>query len=254
VKQNKIIKVRNLTAQYGDDRILENISFDVMEGEILVILGTSGSGKSTLLKHLIGLKRPHKGSILIDDVDITANDQETLHQVFRYIGVLFQGSALLGSMTLAENVALPILEYSGLPKDAVRKLVQMKLCHFDLMDYQEHTPSEISGGMKKRAGLARALALDPKILFLDEPTAGLDPVMSAEIDELILRINASANTTMVIVTHELDSIFSIANRVIMIDKDTKSIIADGEPEYLRDHSPVPVVRNFFNRKMNKEQF
>jgi len=247
-----IIKVRNLTAQYGDDRILENISFDVMEGEILVILGTSGSGKSTLLKHLIGLNKAHQGSIFIDGVDITSNEPEALNHVFRKIGILFQGGALLGSMTLAENVALPILEYSGLAKEAVQKLVQMKLCHFGLVDYQDHMPSEISGGMKKRAGLARALALNPKILFLDEPTAGLDPVMSAEIDELVLQINASANTTMIIVTHELDSIFSIANRVIMIDKETKSIIAVGNPKFLRDHSPVPAVKQFFNRRINPD--
>jgi phospholipid/cholesterol/gamma-HCH transport system ATP-binding protein len=252
MKTDPIIKVRNLTARYGEDCILENISFDVNAGEILVILGTSGSGKSTLLKHLIGLKRPHQGSIVIDGVDITADDPETPRQIFGNIGVLFQSSALLGSMTLAENVALPILEYAGLPTYAVQKLVQMKLCQFGLVDYQDHMPSEISGGMKKRAGLARALALNPKILFLDEPTAGLDPVMSAEIDNLVLQINASTGTTMIIVTHELDSIFRIANRVIMIDKETKRIIADGNPEFLRDHSSVPAVKRFFNIKMNSD--
>ena len=250
MKNNKVIQVQNLVAQYGDDLILDNISFDVAEGEIVVILGTSGSGKSTLLKHLIGLLQPHAGSIHINGMDIASADPDAQHNVFRDIGVLFQGSALFGSMTLAENVALPILEYASLPKDAVSRLVQMKLCQFDLLEYQGYMPSEISGGMKKRAGLARALALNPKILFLDEPTAGLDPVRSAEIDELILRINASANTTMIIVTHELDSIFNIANRVIMIDKDKKGIIADGDPLYLKDHSPHPVVRQFFNRKLS----
>ncbi|MBW2614461.1 MAG: ATP-binding cassette domain-containing protein, partial [Deltaproteobacteria bacterium] len=189
-------------------------------------------------------------TIFIKGVDITASDEDAQHKVFRDIGVLFQGSALFGSMTLAENVALPILEYAGLPKEAVRRLVQMKLCQFELLDYQNYMPSEISGGMKKRAGLARALALNPKILFLDEPTAGLDPVMSAEIDELVLQINAAAGTTMIIVTHALDSIFNIANRVIMIDKEKRGIVADGDPRYLRDHSPEPVVKRFFNRKLD----
>ena len=250
MEPNKVIQVQNLVAKYGDDLILDDISFDVTEGEIVIILGTSGSGKSTLLKHLIGLLQPHSGTIRIRGRDISSNGPATQYNVFRDIGVLFQGSALFGSMTLAENVALPIQEYAGLPKDAVARLVQLKLRQFDLLEYQEYMPSEISGGMKKRAGLARALALNPRILFLDEPTAGLDPVRSAEIDELVLRINAAANTTMVIVTHELDSIFNIANRVIMIDKEKKGIIADGDPHLLRDQSPDPVVRQFFNRKLN----
>jgi len=253
MSSNKIIQVQNLVAQYGEDRILDGISFEVAEGEIVVILGTSGSGKSTLLKHLIGLLQPHAGTILINGKDVATSDPDAQHNVFRDIGVLFQGSALFGSMTLAENVALPILEYAGLPRDAVARLVQMKLCQFDLIEYQDYMPSEISGGMKKRAGLARALALNPKILFLDEPTAGLDPVRSAEIDELVLKINAAANTTMIIVTHELGSIFNIANRVIMIDKEKKGIIADGDPHFLRDHSPDPMVKNFFNRKMTVDQ-
>jgi phospholipid/cholesterol/gamma-HCH transport system ATP-binding protein len=252
MEDNKVIQVQNLVAKYGDDLILDDISFEVAEGEIVVILGTSGSGKSTLLKHLIGLLQPHAGTIRINGMDIASSDPDSQHNVFRGIGVLFQGSALFGSMTLAENVALPILEYAGLPKDAVSRLVRMKLCQFGLVEYQDYMPSEISGGMKKRAGLARALALNPKILFLDEPTAGLDPVRSAEIDELVLTINAAAKTTMVIVTHELDSIFNIANRVIMIDKEKKGIIADGDPRYLRDHSPDPAVRKFFNRKLNPD--
>ena len=180
MEPNPIIKVQNLVARYGDDVILDDVSFQVTEGEIVIILGTSGSGKSTLLKHLIGLLRPHAGTISVDGVNIASSIQDAPIQVFRNIGVLFQGSALFGSMTLAENVALPILEYTDLPRDAVRRLVRMKLCQFDLIDYQNYLPSEISGGMKKRAGLARALALNPKILFLDEPTAGLDPVKSAD--------------------------------------------------------------------------
>lgn len=252
MEHNNVIQVQNLVARYGDDLILDDVSFEVAEGEIVVILGTSGSGKSTLLKHLIGLLQPYSGTIRINGKDISSSDPDARHTVFRDIGVLFQGSALFGSMTLAENVALPIIEYAGLPRDAVTRLVQIKLCQFDLLQYQDYMPSEISGGMKKRAGLARALALSPKILFLDEPTAGLDPVMSAEIDDLVLRINATAHTTMIIVTHELDSIFNIANRVIMIDKEKKGIIADGDPRHLRDHSPEPVVRQFLTRKLNVE--
>ena len=252
MEPNKVIQVQHLVAKYGDDLILDDITFDVTEGEIVVILGTSGSGKSTLLKHLIGLLQPYSGTIIINGRDIALNDPDARHNVFRDIGVLFQSSALFGSMTLAQNVALPILEYADLPKHVVTRLVQMKLCQFDLLDYLEYMPSEISGGMKKRAGLARALALNPKILFLDEPTAGLDPVRATEIDELVLRINAAANTTMVIVTHELDSIFNIANRVIMIDKERKGIIADGDPRHLRDNSPDPVIRQFFNRKLKAD--
>ena len=174
--KSPVIEVKNLVARYGDDLILDDITFDVAQGEIVVILGTSGSGKSTLLKHLIGLLQPYSGTIIINGRDIALNDPDGQHNVFQDIGVLFQSSALFGSMTLAQNVALPILEYTDLPKHVVTRLVQMKLCQFDLLDYLEYMPSEISGGMKKRAGLARALALNPKILFLDEPTAGLDPV------------------------------------------------------------------------------
>ena len=249
---DKIITVKNLTAKYGNDIILDDISFYVLRGEILVILGTSGSGKSTLMKHLIGLIKPYAGSVVVDGIDITAGDDDSLGQLFSRIGVLYQGSALLGSMTLAENVALPLLEYTNFPKDVISKLVHLKLCRFDLADYEAYPPSEISGGMKKRAGLARALALNPKILFLDEPTAGLDPLKSAEIDDLILEINKNTGTTVVIVTHELESIFSIADRVIMIDKGKKGILAEGDPIFLRDQSPDIFVRQFFTGRRRKK--
>ena len=248
MERQTIIQVRDLVAQYGDDVILDQISFEVFEREIFVVLGGSGCGKSTLLKHLIGLIRPHSGEILIDGEDITNGDDDTLMRMFRKIGVLYQSGALFGSMTLAENVALPIQEYTDLPKKSVDLLVKMKLNLVNLDGYENHLPSEISGGMKKRAGLARAMALNPKILFFDEPSAGLDPVTSAELDDLIIHINKSLGTTMVIVTHELQSIFAVAHRVIMLDKRARGIIAEGDPKYLRDHSKNPFVKHFFNRK------
>ncbi|MBU1054378.1 MAG: ATP-binding cassette domain-containing protein [Proteobacteria bacterium] len=242
-----ILRVRNLVARYGEELILNNISLDVYKGEILVILGGSGCGKSTLLRHMVGLSRPSSGSIYIDETDIAKCDTKILHDILKTIGVLFQNSALLGSMTIGENIALPITEYSGLPKNNVDILVSLKLNSVELEGYEDYLPSQLSGGMKKRAGLARALALNPKILFLDEPTAGLDPVISSEIDELVLQINKKYNTTIVIVTHDLDTIFKVAKRVIMLDKKTKSIIAEGDPKDLQDNSQDSSVRQFFNR-------
>ena len=219
-----------------------------------MILGGSGCGKSTLLKHLIGLIRPVAGRVLIDGEDICEREETKFRRILRKFGVLYQSAALFGSMTLAENVALPIHEYTDLPKDAVDTLVRMKLKLVGLDGYENHLPSEISGGMKKRAGLARAMALNPKILFFDEPSAGLDPITSAELDDLILRINRSLGTTMVIVTHELQSIFTVSDRIIMLDKRTRGIIAEGDPRYLRDHSRNVFVRQFFNpRSREKEE-
>ena len=247
------IWVKELTARYGDELILDRVTFDVYEGEIFIVLGGSGCGKSTLLKHLIGLLEPYSGRVIIDGDDISSCDETTFKKTLRKIGVLYQSAALFGSMTLAENVALPILEYTDLPKKSVDFLVKMKLSLVDLDGYENHLPSEISGGMKKRAGLARAMALNPKILFFDEPSAGLDPVTSADLDNLIVQINKSLRTTMVIVTHELQSIFTVAHRVIMLDKRAKGIIAEGEPKYLRDHSQNLYVKQFFNRQAGLEQ-
>jgi phospholipid/cholesterol/gamma-HCH transport system ATP-binding protein len=248
MNRQPIIQVKDLVARYGDETILQDISFDIYEGEIFVILGGSGCGKSTLLKHLIGLIRPYSGQVVIDGEDIARADSEGYHRLLRKIGILYQSGALFGSMTLAENVALPIVEYTDLASDLVSSLVRMKLSLVQLDGYEDYLPSEISGGMKKRAGLARAMALNPKILFFDEPSAGLDPVTSAGLDNLILHLNKSLGTTMVIVTHELESILTVAQRVIMLDKSTKGIIAEGDPRHLRETSRNPLVWRFFNRQ------
>lgn len=245
--RNTVIQVKDLVAKYGDDTILDRISFDVYEGEIFAVLGGSGSGKSTLLKHLIGLLPPHSGQVFIDGDDISNCGEKRFQQTLRKIGVLYQSAALFGSMTLAENVALAIAEYTDLDKKSIDNLVKLKLNLVHLDGYEHHLPSEISGGMKKRAGLARAMALNPKILFFDEPSAGLDPVTSAELDNLIISLNRNLGTTMVIVTHELQSIFAVAHRVIMLHRSNRGIIATGNPIYLRDHSQNPFVKQFFNR-------
>jgi phospholipid/cholesterol/gamma-HCH transport system ATP-binding protein len=244
-----IIQVNNLVAGYGDDIILDRISFEVREGEIFGILGGSGCGKSTLLKHLIGLMIPISGRIIIDGQDITRCDELAFKQVIRKFGVLYQSAALLGSLTIAENVALPIKEFTDLPPKSIENLVKMKLNLVHLDGYENYLPSEVSGGMQKRAGLARAMALNPKILFFDEPSAGLDPIISAELDRLIKQINKNQGTTMVIVTHELLSIFQVAERVILLDKLTKGIIEEGNPHYLREHSNNAFVKQFFNRQL-----
>lgn len=245
------IEVKNLVAGYGESRILDNVGFYVRPREVFVILGGSGCGKSTLLRHMIGLEKPVSGHILVDGTDIITCADQDFCAVRRKIGVLFQSGALMGSMTVGENVALPIIEFSGLPPEAVKDLVKMKLKTVGLEDYEDHLPSEISGGMKKRAGLARALALNPGFLFLDEPSAGLDPATSAEIDDLIVGINETAGATIVIVTHELASIFRVAHRVIMLDKQAKGVIAEGKPRKLMKESDNPKVRQFFNPRSQK---
>jgi phospholipid/cholesterol/gamma-HCH transport system ATP-binding protein len=246
--QPPVILVEGLTASFGDDVVLENVNFQVYRGEILVILGGSGCGKSTLLKHMIGLYQPAAGRVLVNGVDVNTEDDQELHRLRMGFGVLFQSGALFGSMTLAENVALPLQEYTDLSPADIDLIVKMKLGLVQLAGYENHLPSEISGGMKKRAGLARAMALDPTVLFFDEPSAGLDPITSVELDNLIKSINAGMGTTMVIVTHELESIFSIAHRVVILDKGARGIIAMGDPRDLQEHSPDPRVVNFFNRK------
>jgi phospholipid/cholesterol/gamma-HCH transport system ATP-binding protein len=253
MEKEPVIVVENLTARFGSNTVFESVSFRVYPGEIFVILGGSGCGKSTLLKHLIGLYETSSGKVVVNGVDIRTADERQLRKVRRQLGVSFQSSALFGSMTLAENVALPLQEYTDLPPEIVELIVKMKLGMVNLAGYDNHLPSEISGGMKKRAGLARAMALDPMVLFFDEPSAGLDPITSAELDSLIKSINAGMGTTMVVVTHELQSIFNIAHRIIMLDKDAKGIIAEGDPNWLKDHATDPRVVNFFNRKVPEQE-
>ena len=246
--EQHVIVVENLVARFGNDLILDGVSFYVSKGEILGILGGSGCGKTTLMRHMVGLNLPISGRVLIEGIEVSSNDNIDQTKAMRRIGILFQSSALFGSMTLSENVALAILEYTDLPSHMVYHLARIKLCMVGLKGYENHLPSEISGGMKKRAALARALALNPAILFLDEPTAGLNPITAAGIDDLILHINRTTGTTMVIVTHELDSILTVTQRIIMLDKHTKGIIAEGNPVNLKKNCTNPIVRNFFNRK------
>ncbi|MEF2144952.1 MAG: ATP-binding cassette domain-containing protein [Desulfovibrionaceae bacterium] len=242
-----IIRVRNLVAAYGENVILDGLNFDVNQGEIFVILGGSGCGKSTLLKHLIGLRDPREGRVLIQGRDITAAGGDERDTIMRGFGVMYQAGALFGSMTLLQNVSLPLEEFTQLPTQAVESVARLKLALVGLASAAELFPAEISGGMRKRAAIARAMALDPEILFLDEPSAGLDPVTSAELDQLIIRLSRTLGVTFVVVTHELDSIYTIADRIIMLDKRTKRIVAQGDPRELRDHADDPEMRRFFLR-------
>jgi phospholipid/cholesterol/gamma-HCH transport system ATP-binding protein len=242
-----IIEVNGLTAVYGEETVLQDISFSVGRGEVFIILGGSGCGKSTLLKHMIGLYRPAAGRILIDGDDIVTAEGGRRLAILRKIGVMYQSGALFGSMTLLENLRLPMEEFTDLPADAMNLIAAMNLSLVGLADFAHYLPSELSGGMRKRAAIARAMVLGPQILFLDEPSAGLDPITSAEMDELIQRLAGSLGVTFVIVSHELPSICAIADRVIMLDKRIKGIAASGPPQELA-RSSDPWVRQFFGRQ------
>lgn len=237
-----LIKVTDLTIGWDDVVLQKDASFEVQRGDIFVIVGGSGCGKSTLLRYMIGLETPLTGAIEIDGVK-----QQNLAIGRPAYGVMFQSGALLGSMTIGENLALPLGEWTDLPRDAVLAIVRAKLRLVGLQDAENKFPAEISGGMKKRAAIARAMALEPELIFLDEPSAGLDPVSSFELDELILTLNRGLGLTVVLVSHELQSIFKIAKSCIMLDQESATIIARGDPRELRDSSGDPRVKQFFNR-------
>jgi len=244
---DEIIRVEHLVARYDERTILDDITFSVRRGERFVIVGGSGCGKTTLLRHIVGLQRPYSGRVELEGDDVAGATPTQLDRIRRKFGMLFQAGALFGSLTLGQNVALPLEEYTNLPREMIERIVRLKLAMVKLDGFEDYLISELSGGMKKRAALARAMALDPAILFFDEPSAGLDPVTSAELDQLIVQLNESLGSTIVVVTHELSSIFAIADRVIMLDGPTKTIIAEGKPGDLRDSHPDDRVHAFFNR-------
>ncbi|MGE4286534.1 MAG: ABC transporter ATP-binding protein [Phycisphaerae bacterium] len=243
----KVIQVRSVTCGYGENVVLENVSFDVYRSEVFVILGGSGCGKSTLLKHIIGLYKPMSGNILIMGDDITLASPSDMKRFVRHFGVMYQNGALFGSMNVLENLRLPLEEYTDLPHEIMNEICLGKLALVGLEHEAMLEPSELSGGMKKRVAIARAMVLEPEIIFLDEPSAGLDPITSAELDALILRLSKKTKKTFVVVTHELESIMAIADRAIMLDKDTKGVLAIGKPAILKESCENVKVRNFFNR-------
>ncbi|UCD34190.1 MAG: ATP-binding cassette domain-containing protein [Nitrospiraceae bacterium] len=241
------IAVQDLTMAFGSFVVQRDLTFTINKGDIFVIMGGSGCGKSTLLRHMVGLQRPAQGRVLYDGKSFWDADAEEQEGLKRRFGILYQSGALWSSMTLAENVALPLEEYTGLTRDQIREMVSLKLSLVGLAGFEDYYPSEISGGMKKRAGLARAMALDPDILFFDEPSAGLDPISAHLLDTLILELRESLGSTVIIVTHELASIFAIGNNSVFLDPETKTMIAAGDPKKLLADSRDPKVRNFLTR-------
>lgn len=247
IKQETQIKVKDLSIAYGDFVLLKDISFEVKKSDIFIIMGASGGGKSSLLRVMTGLMEPASGDIFVDGINFTAAEASERNEIMQRCGILYQSGALFSSMTLAENIALPLQQYTAYSQKLIDELVSLKLALVGLTGFEDFYPSEISGGMKKRAGLARALALDPEIVYFDEPSAGLDPVSSKLLDDLIIDINRSLGTTIVVVTHELNSIFAIGNNSVFLDADTKSILGRGNPKELLKNPPNETILKFLTR-------
>jgi len=241
------ITVKNLTMAYGDFVLMKDINFTVNHGDIFIIMGGSGSGKSTLLRHMLGLIEPAKGEVWYGDFNFTKGEPEEREAMLRHFGVLYQSGALWSSMTLAENVGLPLGEFTDLSQPEIRDVAALKLALVGLKGFEGYYPSQISGGMQKRAGLARAIALDPEILFFDEPSAGLDPISSRLLDDLILELRDNLGATVVVVTHELASIFAIGNNSVFLDAESRTMIAHGDPNELLKNCKDPRVRTFLTR-------
>jgi phospholipid/cholesterol/gamma-HCH transport system ATP-binding protein len=241
------IVVKDLTMAYGSFVVQRDLTFTINRGDIFIIMGGSGCGKSTLMRHMVGLKAPAKGQVLYEDVSFWDTDPAAREQFMRKIGISYQSGALWSSMTLAENIALPLQEFTDLSREQIHEIVSLKLSLVGLAGFDDYYPSEISGGMQKRMGLARAIALDPEIVFFDEPSAGLDPISARLLDDLILELSKSLGTTVIIVTHELASIFAIGNNSVFLDPETKTMIAVGDPKKLRDESKNPTIHKFLTR-------
>lgn len=242
-----VIRVRDLDLSYDDYPVMAGLNFSVNKGDIFVVMGGSGCGKSTLLKVLIGLKEPDRGEVLYDGMDFWAQDETTRQGIMRRFGVLYQGGALWSSLTIGENVALPLQLYSKLSAGQIKEMVELKLALVGLSGYADFYPAQISGGMRKRAGLARAIALDPDIIFFDEPSSGLDPLSGKLLDDLILQLRDTLGATIVVVTHELASIFAVGNSAVLLDAESKSMIAAGSPADLLANSRDPRVIQFLTR-------
>jgi len=241
------IIVEDLTMAYGTFVVQRDLTFTINHGDIFIIMGGSGCGKSSLMRNLVGLQKPAKGKVFYEDISLWEAGPEKREEIMRRIGILYQSGALWSSMTLAENIALPLQTYTDLSVGRIREIVSFKLALVGLAGFDDYYPSEISGGMRKRAGLARAMAMDPEILFFDEPSAGLDPISAHLLDDLILELRESLGATVVMVTHELDSIFAIGNNSVFLDTTEKTMIAQGDPKKLLAESKNPTVHSFLTR-------